>query len=483
MSKSTFDAAILSLALDREAGEPLHVQLAAQLRHLILDGEIVSGAKLPSSRTLAEELSVSRVTIVTAMEQLISEGYADAKRGSGLYVAGDLPEHVLQTRRSETAGISKDAPSLPPPSPVRPFQVSAPDMSLFPHREWSRLLERAWRDPSPGLMANADPLGWAPLRTAIAHHLQVWRGIACAPQNVVITSGAADAIDVLAQTAFQPGDVVLLEEPGYRVLAQALVRNRVDCCSIPIDDQGFDIECAVTEHPKARGIATTPSRQFPLGVTLPLSRRLEMLYWAKRTGGIIIEDDFDSEYRYQGQPLPALMSLDDSNSVVYMGSFSKVLTSTLRLGFLVVPTSMLQAITAVKADSGARASLIAQPALAQFMTDGSFAAHIRRTRRIYAKRQAAMVAGIRSKLGVLLHVEPAPAGMHLIADFLPILADRMSDVEAARRADANGVTVQPLSSYYSSQPHREGLVLGYAGYDETQINSSLDALREALDRL
>lgn len=494
MNKTTSDAALLALSLERGGPEPLHVQLVQHLRRLILAGRLDPGMKLPSSRALAEELSVSRVTVVAAMDQLISEGYAEGRRGAGVFVSADLPEHVLQSPGAGAWPAPADAP-LAGPAPVRPFQVAAPDLTLFPHRAWARLLDRVWRAPAPALLANADPLGWAPLREAIAEHLGLWRGITCAPRQVVITSGAVEAIDLLARTAFRPGDGVLIEEPGYGVLRRALSRNGLACHPVAVDEQGFDIARGETQAPAARGVVVTASRHYPLGVTLPLARRLELLDWARRRGGLIIEDDYDSEYRYQGRPLPALMSLDagglhaggldaggfdDGGRVAYLGSFSKVLAPSLRLGFLVVPGAMAPAVGAAMADTGPRASLLAQPALARFMADGSFAAHIRRMRRIYARRQRALVAALQARLGGLLEVAPAPAGMHLVAGLAPALARRMDDAEAAARAAGAGVTVQPLSSYFAGPPLRQGLILGYAGFDEMAMTAGLDRLKRAL---
>jgi GntR family transcriptional regulator/MocR family aminotransferase len=414
------------------------------------------------------------------VDQLISEGYAEGRRGSGVYVAADLPDHLLQARRSEVGAAGPAESPLAPPVPVRPFQGAAPDLSLFPHREWSRLLDRLWRDPGPNLLANADPLGWAPLRTAIADHLGAWRGITCSPHQLVVTSGAAEAVELLARVAFRPGDSVLIEEPGYRILRRALTLSGLVCRPVPVDEQGFDIARGAREAPEAKGVAVTPSRHYPLGMTLPLSRRLALLDWARRTGGIIIEDDYDSEYRYQGRPLPALMSLDDSDRVIYVGSFSKVLAPSLRLGFLVVPPPMVASVSAAMADTGPRASLVAQPVLARFMAEGSFAAHIRRTRRIYAGRQRAMLTAIGAHLNGLLEADPAPAGMHLVADLAPSLARRMSDGEATARAAAAGITLQPLSSYYAGAPLRQGLILGYAGFDEAAIAGGIETLKEVL---
>ncbi len=479
MNKTTSDAALLALTLDRTAGEPLHMQLAQGLRERILTGRISPGARLPSSRLLAEELAVSRVTVVTAMDQLISEGYAEGRHGAGVFVAADLPEEVLQAAPAAGPAVS-DEP-LPPPMPMRPFRPAAPDLNLFPHADWAKLLERVWRDPEPALLADADPLGWAPLRRAIAGHLNQWRGITCSPHQVIITSGAAEALDLLARAVLKAGDPVYIEEPGYRILRRALALAGLHPVPVPVDDSGFDVAAGETAEPDARAAVVTPSRQYPLGMTMPLARRLELIGWARRTGGLIVEDDYDSEYRYQGQPLPAMMSLEGAGDrVIYLGSFSKVMWPSLRIGFMAVPRGLVEAIGDVLAASAPRASLVAQPALARFMADGSFAAHIRRMRRVYARRQTALLRAIDRHLAALLFADPAPAGMHLIARFTPELAARMSDAEASARAEAAGITAVALSSFFAGAAPEQGLVLGYAGFDEAAIDVAAKRMAEVL---
>lgn len=467
----------MSVSLDRATAESLQSQLVRQLRRLILERRISAGEKLPSSRSLAEELSVSRVTVTAAIDQLVSEGYAEGRRGSGVYVAEDLPDYVPRI------GHEGDGPFAAPhaePEPPRPFEVGVPDLHSFPYREWARLLDRAWRAPESALLAKPDPFGWGPLRSAIAAHLRDWRGISCQPAQIVVTSGIVETVDLIAAVALSAGDRVVVEEPGYDIVRRALRRNDVRWQASRVDAQGFDVHKAIRHCPDAKAVVVTPSRQYPLGMTLPLARRLELLDWAPRAGGYIIEDDYDSEYRYQGRPLPALMSLDDRDRVIYVGSFSKVLFSTLRLGFVVLPAHLTDAAGTALAQFGARASLIAQPALAQFMDDGSFAKHLRRMRRLYVRRQTVLVDAIRETMNDLLDAAPTPAGMHLVARFRPSLADRLTDSDASRLAATHGVTAKALSSFYAGPRQAQGLVLGYAGFDEDRIKAGVDALHRAL---
>ena len=467
----------MSVSLDRAADESLQSQLVRQLRHLILERRIVAGEKLPSSRSLSEELSVSRVTVTAAIDQLVSEGYAEGRRGSGVYVTDDLPDFMPRIGQdAATSDLNLRAGF----EEARPFEIGAPDQQSFPYREWARLHDRVWRAPEPALLAKADPFGWGPLRTAIAAHLRDWRGISCHSAQIVITSGIVETIDLIAAAALNPQDTVLVEDPGYDIVRRALKRNALTCVESLVDKNGFDIGRAIAKSPRARAVVVTPSRQYPLGMTLPLARRLELLDWAPRADGYIIEDDYDSEFRYQGQPLPALMSLDDRDRVIYVGSFSKVMFPTLRIGFAVLPMHLIEAATTALSALGARASLVPQPALARFMAEGAFAKHLRRMRRLYVRRQAALVTAIHQTMDDLLDATPAPAGMHLVARLHPGLSARMTDAEASNRAAAHGVTARPLSSFYAGSRKTQGLVLGYAGFDEAHIQDGIAALRETL---
>lgn len=477
MDRSTLSAALLSISLDRDIGLPLHAQLARHLRKIILERRVVSGERLPSSRLLAAELSVSRVTITTAFDQLISEGYAEGRHGSGVYVSTDLPDYPVSLDQ-----VPRPSIALPAPIPPKPFETAVPDLASFPHQEWARLLEQTWRAPDVALLARPDVFGWGPLRHAIAQHLTDWRGINCSPTQIVVTSGLVESIELIAKTALRTGDTVLTENPGHHVLRKALEFSGLHCKSAPVDRLGFNTQAAIKKAPKARAVAITPSRQFPLGMTLPLARRLELLEWAGSRNGFIIEDDFDSEYRFQGQPLPALMSLDDQDRVIYVGSFSKVLLPTLRLGFVVFPEKLIDRAISVIAETGPRASMLAQPVLATFMQSGAFATHIRRMRRLYAGRQKSLIAAIETEADDLLQVEPANGGMHVVVKFRSELAKRMSDIEASERAAKAGVTASSLSSYFVGKPTQQGLILGFSGYNNDAINDGVDRLAAALRR-
>ena len=469
--QSTFgEAALAGISLDRTEREPLHRQLASELKRLILAQTIAPGARLPSSRVYAEELGVSRATIVAAVDELIAEGYAEGRHGSGVFVAPDLPDHVLRAA-AQAAPLAESV--LPRPDEVRPFQPAAPELALFPHEIWAKLMLKTWRNPIRDLLSSPDPLGWAPLRLAIADHLRAFRGMRCAPEQVVITSGAGEALELLAQSILKRGDKVLIEEPGYVLIRKTFSELGLKTVSIPVDADGLDIAKGPRD---ARAAVVTPARHYPLGMTMPLARRLALLEWARLRKTWIIEDDYDSEYRYHGKPLPALMGVDEAGIVISLGSFSKTMLPGLRIGYLVVPHALINDISAVMRERGARVSLFLQPVLADFMRLGHYAIHIRRMRRLYTKRQLALREAIARHAGDVLATTPEPAGMHLICT----LTNGMNDRDASRRAAKVGLLAPALSDYFAGEPFRQGLVLGYAGFDETVIDASIKKLAEAL---
>ena len=473
MTKTNIDSALLTISLDRSLKQSLQAQLSGEIRRLAHERRITSGDQLPPSRVLARDLSVSRITVTTAYDQLVSEGYLVGRRGAGVFVADELsgmpPPPEPEKPKPDGGGITL-------PEPVRAFESAAPDHAGFPFRDWARAHDQVWRAPDPALLGKPDALGWGPLRMAIAGHLKDWRGISCDPGQVVITSGLADAVGMITRAVLDPDDKVLVEEPGHAVLREALERNGLRWVPGQVDDDGLIVD---PDRADIRAVALTPSRQFPLGMTLPLARRLRVLDWAERADGIVIEDDYDGEYRYQGQPIAALMSLDGGARVFYIGSFSKVLFPGLRLGFVVVPQPQLSRVRGAL-NFGPLASIVSQPVLTRFIESGMFATHIRRMRRLYSHRQKVLVAEINRACAGLLKVQPSQAGMHLVASMTPQLSARIDDNEAAARAQAHGVTVRALSGYYAGPAQRQGLVLGYAGFDDAQIVSAAQALAAAL---
>jgi len=482
LSKPSVAAAALALSIDRQRAGSIAVQLGQQLREMILSGRMRRLARLPSSRALAIDLGISRATVVHAYEQLASEGYVEGRHGAGMFVSAALPEQMLESGVSlARLPVRSSRTSVAPSATARasPFQLGAIDPQLFPSNEWARLLQRTWRAPPRSLLLPADPFGWPDLRAAVARHLLDWRGIACEASRIVITSGTADAVELIAQLAFARGTRVLVEDPGYPTLRYVLQRLGVTVVSVPVDGEGLDLSQA-PRHRDTRGAIVTPSRQFPLGVVLPVARRLSLLEWARQTEATIVEDDFDSEYRYAGTPLPALTSLDAHERAVYLGSFSKVLLPTLRLGFVVLPSRLIASAHDHLRRRGATASLIAQPALAELMASDAYATHIRRTRRVYARRMAALTA---QGFAGLLSLAPTAAGMHVVADLSPQLSRRYSDQEIAAVLRQAGVLTSPLSDYYTANPPRRALLLGFAGFSEEDITQAARKIRSVLEKV
>lgn len=474
LNKATIDAAIAAISLDKISGQPLHLQLTGQLRELILSGRILPGERLPASRALASDLGVSRITVTTSMDQLVAEGYAEGRRGQGLFVVPDLPDSVLKSAGPQT-GYTMTPLHQPRSGPV-PFQPAALDDRLFPHEAWSKLLERCWREQGPAGFNQLSAAGHGPLREAIARHLFEWRGLACQPCDVVVTAGGADAVQLLVAALQLQGSKVVLEDPGYRLFYTILQAAGADVLPQPVDSQGLD----PLKLPPASLAIVTPSRHYPLGFSMPLARRLDLIEWADRHEAFIVEDDFDSEYRYRGTPLPAMMGLRNTGRVIYLGSFSKVFSPALRLGYLVLPPDLTSAVMQVLQARGAMASAVAQPALARFMASGRFSTHIRRMRRTYATRQQALVEAASTHLAGLLEVEPEAGGMHLTARLSPWLAERMTDAELSHLARSNGLSLKPVSSFCHGPACTQGVLMGYSGFDETELDAACRKLASLL---
>lgn len=495
---------LLALALDRGAEASLQQQLYDQVRAIILAGGLAPGSRLPSSRALADELGCSRNTVVSAFDQLLSEGYLEGHAGSGTFVSRVLPEDLLGLPpAAPRGGRASPAPPAEPPrlsargralvglrrrqhGPERAFMPGVPETDEFPFDVWTRLHSRLWRHPSATLLRLGAPAGLQALRQAIARYLATFRGLACDWQQVIITSGAQQALDLMIQLLLEPGDAVWIEEPGYPGLRGPLIAAGARPVPVPLDGEGLVVEQGRHLGPAARAAIVTPTHHYPLGTTLSLARRLELLEWARDSGAWILEDDYDSEYRYAGRPLASLLGLasgrEEAGRVIYIGSFSKVLFPSLRVGYLVVPENLVDAVSAAQGALGAQPTAVIQPVLAAFIEEGHFATHVRRMRRLYAARQAALVTAAERHLGDYLSVAPDDAGLHLMAWLTPAVAEGLGDRGAAEVAAAAGIAVSPLCDYFTGLPDRQGLLLGYAAVPEDEIERGARRLAEALRR-
>jgi GntR family transcriptional regulator/MocR family aminotransferase len=479
-----------ALALDRAGGEPLHRQIYFAIRQAILAGALRPGARLPATRALARHLAVSRNTVMAAFEQLHAEGYIDGRVGAGSFVSHHLPAAVLAARdpaRPPAGHVAR----RPGPSArgtqlialrsgrsrAQPFSPGVPELEQFPFDDWARLLARRWRRPRRAFLVGGDPAGYRPLCQAIADYLATARAVSCSPEQVIVVSGTQQALDLAARVLTNPGDPVWIEEPGYPPTRAVLIAAGARPVPVPVDEEGLSVVAGRALEPAARLISVSPSHQFPLGVTMSLKRRLELLEWARAAGGFVLEDDYDSEYRYAGRPLAALQGLDRDGRVIYVGTMSKVMFPGLRVGYMVVPEQLIEAFLAVRALVDAHPSSIAQAALVDFIGEGHLAAHIRRMRLLYAERQAALIDATRRRLGDRLTLVPSAAGMHLVGH-LPAGAD---DIAIARASAAQGVEAPALSGYFQGPAAMRGLLLGYAGVAEAAIRPAIARLAQAIE--
>jgi GntR family transcriptional regulator/MocR family aminotransferase len=427
--------------LKRRGGGPLHRQIYERMRAAILEGRLAPGTRLASSRSLASQLGTSRGTVELAYATLTSEGYIETQGAAGTIVAARLSSQrpIPRGRRPEPVRPFSDTAAdtaLP-----KPFQMGLPALDQFPRKLWSRLTARNARRLPASSMTYQDAAGDRRLRDAIAHYLAIARGIACSSDQIFITAGYQGALGLIARVLLRPGDSVWFEDPGYFLAREALKQAGAALVPLPVDEEGIDVAAGRQRAPWARFAVVTPSHQAPLGVTLSLNRRLDLLSWATDAGAWVIEDDYDSEYRYLGRPLPALKSLDDGNRVLYVGTFSKVLLPGLRLGYLVAPVPEIERFDRAAALLMPSQGFLDQATVADFMTEGHFSRHIRRMRQLYAERRQALATALEKRLGDRLHVALQAGGLHLMAG----LPSGSNDEAIAQRAWEQGLAPFPLS--------------------------------------
>jgi GntR family transcriptional regulator / MocR family aminotransferase len=489
-------AAPLMLALDL-GGAPLFRQIYDGVRDAILEGRLRPGTRLPATRMLAQDLGVSRSTVVLAFEHLIAEGYVSGHRGTGSFVARNLPEERLPRMvpgwpLAEKRGIASDGPrpvsrfaelvrrqALGAPlvrrAPV-PFRIGEPALDAFPRKVWEQLHARRWRRGSGTLLTYGSPVGYRPLREAIASYLGASRGVRASADQVILTRGSQQAIDLAARLLLDPGDAVWLEDPGY-LAARALFQCAgARVMPVQVDDEGLDVSRGIARAPGARLAYVAPSHQFPLGVTMSLPRRLALLDWA-RSGRWILEDDYDGEFRYGGRALASLQGLDDANRVLYMGTFSKTMFPSLRLGYIVVPPDLVELFTEARTVLDHLAPSITQAVLADFIAEGHFARHLRRMRALYLERQEALAAIAARELAGLLHATPVETGMHLVGWLEDTSLD---DAVISQLAFNAGIEVPPLSRYCIEPQLPPALLMGFAATSERAISGALRTLRDVL---
>jgi GntR family transcriptional regulator / MocR family aminotransferase len=474
---------ILHLPLDRASEVPLHRQVYEGLRGAILDGRLRPGQRLPATRTLAVELGVSRLPVLTAYEHLLHEGYLDGRVGDGTFVRADLPDDLLRVspapappRPPTVAADRRPSRRAADQAELQPFRLSFPALDQFPHAAWAGLVARHAHRMTHAQMGYGDPAGLLPLRLAIAEHLRTARAVRCEADQVFVVSGSQAALRLAIAVLLQRGDRVAIEEPGYPLARAALAAGGAHPVLVPVDDEGLRVTSLPRRPGRLRAVYVTPSHQFPLGPALTAERRRALLEWAARREAWVFEDDYDSEYRYVSRPLGALQGMDPHERVIYIGTFSTVLFPALRVGYLVVPPSLWQRFAEAREAFDLRSPTLYQLALAEFLREGHYARHVRRMRGVYRKRRDVLLAGLDRHCNGRLTVHNAEAGLHISV----LLSPEVDDVEVVRRLVGRGLTATPLSSCYAGPDRRSGLLLGFGGSTERRLLHATEVLGEVL---
>ena len=510
MAKPASPSSKTGIVINQQAEVPLYRQLYERLKNNILSGQLEADKRLPSTRSLANELGVSRNTTVLAYELLLMEGYIESQVGNGTRVARLQPEQLSQVKPAANPGTAKVAkPSQVAAIPTsslankvsqrtqlleqtpraaevglsdqpatRLFRAGEPDISYFPYQIWARLIAKHVRHSLPQMSLYQDGQGYAPLREIIAAHIGITRGVHCSPEQIILTAGAQGALDLVARVLLNPAEAAWVEEPGYGGARGPLLAAGARLVPVPVDHEGLEVEMGRQLCPEARLAVVTPSHQFPTGVTMSLSRRLALLEWSREANAWIIEDDYDSEYRFSGRPLEALQSFDTAQRVIYIGTFSKVLFPALRLGYLVVPPELVKGFLATRSFTDLHLPILEQLALTDFIAEGHYTRHLKKMRVLYLERRNTLVETLRHELGTIIEVTPPEAGMHLVA-WLPVgfhLAGQTISQEAAK----HGIHVTPIAQSNSSISAREGLMLGFSSASSKELQRGVQILATIL---
>jgi GntR family transcriptional regulator/MocR family aminotransferase len=476
--------AALLIRIDARSRDGLRQQVYLAVRRAILDGVLAPGTRLPSSRMLADDLRLSRTTTILAYEQLLAEGYVAARHGSGTFVAHELPDDLPrfatpttgrtrhpQLSRRGLALAATPAPARRMAGPPRPFRLGVPALDLFPLRLWSQLVNRRLRSTRITQLDYTDSAGFGELRQAIAHHVQTARGTRCNADQVFVVAGAQRGLQMICTALLDPGDRVWLEEPGYPGARSALMTAGARIVPVRVDAHGLDVTSAARQAPSARMAYVTPSNQFPLGVPMTLMRRLALLKWASRAGAWVVEDDYDSEFRYGTRPFPCLHGLDGDGRVIYVGTFAKSIFPALRLGFVIIPPDLRDQFLAARRTADMHPPLLEQMALADFIGGGHYAQHLRRMRSAYRERVDALADAAQALCAGALQLRPVQSGLHAVADLDGVDEERVFDAARER-----GIEVATLGQYFIGRRTMNGLLLGFA-------STGPDALRRGMERL
>jgi GntR family transcriptional regulator / MocR family aminotransferase len=477
------------IAVDRRASKALHRQIYDGYREAIVGGSLRPGQRIPSTRVLASELGVSRFPVLNAYSQLLAEGYFESRVGAGTVVSSSLPEQMITSQpahaklmgsRSGPRSVARRTASLPQFG--RPawlvgrgaFGVGQVAFDQFPLQVWSNLVAARCRNMDAKAFHYGELMGSRELRETIAGYLRTARSLHCDAEQIMIVSGSQQALEMSARVLLDSGNAIWVEEPGYSFAREAFTLTGCRLIPVPVDREGLDVEAGIKLYRQARAALITPSHQFPLGVTMSASRRLQLLEWAQSTGAWIIEDDYDSEYRYESQPIASLQGLDPDGRVIYIGTFSKVLFPSLRLGYVVIPSDLVDRFRIIRRAMDLGPATFFQDVLADFISEGHFARHIRRMRVLYRERRSALVESIHAELGSMVDVLGAEAGMHLTVT----LPRGSRDREIAEQAAQQGLWTWPLSPSYLGEASRPGFILGFANTSIEEIPIAVRKLRD-----
>lgn len=472
---------------------PIGSQVYHAIRKAILDGRLTSGSRLPSTRTLAEMMSISRNSVIAGFERLIDEGYLLTRRGAGTFVASTIPDELIQTTNNLTSLSSSSAPtdalnpniqkaqtfwsnSQPNANSGHMFHIGVGCVDLFPHELWGRLLGRIWRQSKKALATFNSPMGYLPLREMICQYVQSTRGLNCQPEQIIIVNGTQQAINLTARVLLKEGDKVWLDDPGYDSALAIFTSYGIEVQPITSDIHGMDISQGITKNPDAKLVFTTPSHQFPLGNTLSLARRIALLEWASKNNMWIFEDDYNSEFRYHSKPIQALQGLDKHQRVIYAGTFSKMMYPGFRLGFLVVPQSLVSAFEVAKYYTDSHSGFLEQATLALFISQGHYARHVRRIRKACYERYLALKNAIETHLSHVFKVEPTDSGIHIVC----WLQAGYTEEYIIKKSREIGLGIQPLSRYCIQPYQKQGVLLGYAAHNPIKIERDIIALAKQL---
>ncbi|MBV9340613.1 MAG: PLP-dependent aminotransferase family protein [Acidobacteria bacterium] len=475
------------IQIQKQTSNSLYTQIYEGYLKAIVDGSLRTGQRVPSTRVLALELGISRMPVLNAYAQLLAEGYFESRVGSGTVVSKSLPQRTVQAEpaAARSRGLQREgrqvskrclnalsAQGFYRSRGLGPFNVSQIGFDSFPLPLWNSLVTRHARNGGAKSFDYGDPMGLKELRERIAEYLRIARGVRCDAGQIMMVSGSQQGLEITSRVLLDPGDQVWMEEPGYRFARSVFACSGCVVVPVRVDAEGLNVAAGAKKCGRARAVLVTPSHQYPLGVTMSASRRLQLLDWAESNGSWIIEDDYDSEYRYEGMPVTSLQGLDRNSRVVYIGTFSKVLFPALRLGYVVIPEDLVEWFLAARFAVDIAPATFLQAVLADFIGEGHFARHIRRMRLLYAERRNALIENLHDQFGSLVEMTGTEAGMHL-----SVLLNGISDREISVRGARDNLWLAPLSSCYLGKTARQGFILGFGSTSVKEMPTAVHKLQ------